>query len=281
MRRFHVGALEVEAVPAEHDGGRGPFGASGAAVGYVVTGSSTVYFAGDTDLFEGMGALGRHRRRADPDLGVGADSRAWRASRPGACCRGGQARRSARRGPDPLGDVLPDSPRPARRSPVPRAAARRVRGRRPRACARGRGACLAAGGELRLRGRRKRPLGSGEQLGLAERGDRVLADLARDLRDVRARWGVRDHVQPCRRLADDADLHVERQVVGELQPGRPLRRSACVLRRERRRGVPGAAPSPTAVDRSPSCSRASSTPSTGWARTRVGPRRSRARCSSG
>jgi L-ascorbate metabolism protein UlaG (beta-lactamase superfamily) len=62
--RFHVGALEVEAVPAEHDGGRGPFGASGAAVGYVVTGSSTVYFAGDTDLFEGMGALG------DIDVGL-------------------------------------------------------------------------------------------------------------------------------------------------------------------------------------------------------------------
>jgi L-ascorbate metabolism protein UlaG (beta-lactamase superfamily) len=54
----HIGALEVRAVPAEHDGGRGPFGASAEALGYVVTGSRSVYFAGDTDLFDGMGDLG-------------------------------------------------------------------------------------------------------------------------------------------------------------------------------------------------------------------------------
>jgi L-ascorbate metabolism protein UlaG (beta-lactamase superfamily) len=55
---FTVGALEVRVVPAEHDGGRGPLGATANAVGYVVTGSSTVYFAGDTALFDGMGELG-------------------------------------------------------------------------------------------------------------------------------------------------------------------------------------------------------------------------------
>jgi L-ascorbate metabolism protein UlaG (beta-lactamase superfamily) len=55
---IHIGALEVRAVPAEHDGGRGPFGASSEALGYVVTGSRSVYFAGDTDLFDGMGDLG-------------------------------------------------------------------------------------------------------------------------------------------------------------------------------------------------------------------------------
>jgi L-ascorbate metabolism protein UlaG (beta-lactamase superfamily) len=55
---IHIGALEVRAVPAEHDGGRGPFGASAEALGYVVTGSRSVYFAGDTDLFDGMGDLG-------------------------------------------------------------------------------------------------------------------------------------------------------------------------------------------------------------------------------
>ncbi|MEP7223361.1 MAG: MBL fold metallo-hydrolase [Actinomycetota bacterium] len=55
---IHMGALEVRAVPAEHDGGRGPFGASAEALGYVVTGSRSVYFAGDTDLFDGMGDLG-------------------------------------------------------------------------------------------------------------------------------------------------------------------------------------------------------------------------------
>jgi L-ascorbate metabolism protein UlaG (beta-lactamase superfamily) len=54
---IHVGALEVRAVPAEHEGTRGPFGASADAIGYVVTGSRSVYFAGDTDLFEGMSEL--------------------------------------------------------------------------------------------------------------------------------------------------------------------------------------------------------------------------------
>jgi L-ascorbate metabolism protein UlaG (beta-lactamase superfamily) len=55
---FRIGELEVRAVPAEHDGGRGPFGASAAALGYVISGSVSVYFAGDTDLFDGMGGLG-------------------------------------------------------------------------------------------------------------------------------------------------------------------------------------------------------------------------------
>jgi L-ascorbate metabolism protein UlaG (beta-lactamase superfamily) len=54
----HVGQVEVRAVPAEHDPGRGPFGVSAPPVGYVVSGSSSVYFAGDTDLFEGMAELG-------------------------------------------------------------------------------------------------------------------------------------------------------------------------------------------------------------------------------
>ena len=53
-----VGPLTVTAVPAEHDGRRYPVGGVSAdAVGYVVTGSRRVYFAGDTDLFDGMAEL--------------------------------------------------------------------------------------------------------------------------------------------------------------------------------------------------------------------------------
>jgi L-ascorbate metabolism protein UlaG (beta-lactamase superfamily) len=53
-----VGPLTVTAVPAEHDGRRYPVGGVSAdAVGYVVTGSRRVYFAGDTDLFGEMSAL--------------------------------------------------------------------------------------------------------------------------------------------------------------------------------------------------------------------------------
>jgi L-ascorbate metabolism protein UlaG (beta-lactamase superfamily) len=56
--RVEVGTVAVEATPAEHDGRRGPIGASGPALGFVLTGSQRVYFAGDTDLFDGMGAIG-------------------------------------------------------------------------------------------------------------------------------------------------------------------------------------------------------------------------------
>jgi L-ascorbate metabolism protein UlaG (beta-lactamase superfamily) len=53
-----IGDLQIKAVPAEHDRSRLPFGASADPVGYVVSGSKSVYFAGDTDLFEGMSDIG-------------------------------------------------------------------------------------------------------------------------------------------------------------------------------------------------------------------------------
>jgi L-ascorbate metabolism protein UlaG (beta-lactamase superfamily) len=56
--RFSVGALDVVAVEAEHDRGRGPFGVSADPMGFVVSGSQSVYFAGDTDVFDGMADIG-------------------------------------------------------------------------------------------------------------------------------------------------------------------------------------------------------------------------------
>jgi L-ascorbate metabolism protein UlaG (beta-lactamase superfamily) len=53
-----IGELQIRAVRAEHDRGRGPFGASADPVGYVVSGTKSIYFAGDTDLFEEMSELG-------------------------------------------------------------------------------------------------------------------------------------------------------------------------------------------------------------------------------
>jgi L-ascorbate metabolism protein UlaG (beta-lactamase superfamily) len=53
-----IGELRIDAVRAEHDRGRGPFGASADPVGYVVSGTRSIYFAGDTDLFEEMSELG-------------------------------------------------------------------------------------------------------------------------------------------------------------------------------------------------------------------------------
>ncbi len=53
------GDLEVTAVHAVHSGLRVPFGPRAAAIGYVISGSGrTIYFAGDTDLFDGMATIG-------------------------------------------------------------------------------------------------------------------------------------------------------------------------------------------------------------------------------
>jgi L-ascorbate metabolism protein UlaG (beta-lactamase superfamily) len=57
--RATFGSVTVETVPAVHPAGRGPHTRiSAAAVGYVLsTPHRSVYFAGDTDLFDGMGGL--------------------------------------------------------------------------------------------------------------------------------------------------------------------------------------------------------------------------------
>ena len=49
--------VEIEAVPALHDGFRPPRGPRAPALGFVLNGSSRVYFAGDTDLFPEMAEL--------------------------------------------------------------------------------------------------------------------------------------------------------------------------------------------------------------------------------
>jgi L-ascorbate metabolism protein UlaG (beta-lactamase superfamily) len=56
--RLAIGDLEILAVPAEHDGSRSPLGAKAEPIGYVVKGSKSIYFAGDTDLFDDMAELG-------------------------------------------------------------------------------------------------------------------------------------------------------------------------------------------------------------------------------
>jgi L-ascorbate metabolism protein UlaG (beta-lactamase superfamily) len=54
-----VGVLEVIAVEARHDGRRwaGPGSLRAETLGYLIRGRRTVYFAGDTELFDGMSAL--------------------------------------------------------------------------------------------------------------------------------------------------------------------------------------------------------------------------------
>jgi L-ascorbate metabolism protein UlaG (beta-lactamase superfamily) len=52
-----VGAVRVTATPAAHDGRRRPLGPGAQPIGYVISGSRSVYFAGDTDLFDAMSEL--------------------------------------------------------------------------------------------------------------------------------------------------------------------------------------------------------------------------------
>lgn len=61
---LRIGGLEVRAVHAEHEDTRGPFGAKAQPLGYVISGSRSVYFAGDTDLFDAMSDL------AGPDVAL-------------------------------------------------------------------------------------------------------------------------------------------------------------------------------------------------------------------
>jgi L-ascorbate metabolism protein UlaG (beta-lactamase superfamily) len=57
----NIGAVEVAAVEARHDGRRHPGGLRAETLGYVVGERHTVYFAGDTELFDGMSALAAPR----------------------------------------------------------------------------------------------------------------------------------------------------------------------------------------------------------------------------
>jgi L-ascorbate metabolism protein UlaG (beta-lactamase superfamily) len=55
--RVRVGSVDVAVTEAVHDGSRMRFTKDLGAVGFVVEGSARVYFAGDTDAFDGMRGL--------------------------------------------------------------------------------------------------------------------------------------------------------------------------------------------------------------------------------
>jgi L-ascorbate metabolism protein UlaG (beta-lactamase superfamily) len=54
---LELGGVRVRATHAEHRASRHPLAPVLPSLGYVVSGSRTVYFAGDTDLFDGMDAI--------------------------------------------------------------------------------------------------------------------------------------------------------------------------------------------------------------------------------
>jgi L-ascorbate metabolism protein UlaG (beta-lactamase superfamily) len=54
----HVGEVRVSATRADHRGYRVPFGPNAGCVGFLIRGSQSIYFAGDTALFAPMADLG-------------------------------------------------------------------------------------------------------------------------------------------------------------------------------------------------------------------------------
>jgi L-ascorbate metabolism protein UlaG (beta-lactamase superfamily) len=54
---LELGGVRVQAVAAVHDRRRRPLGPAADPLGYLIRGSRSVYFPGDTDLFDAMGEL--------------------------------------------------------------------------------------------------------------------------------------------------------------------------------------------------------------------------------
>ncbi len=88
--------VRIRAVPAAHSGRRHPFAGGSPALGFVVEGGLSVYFAGDTGLFEEMGDVGPvdvavlpvggwGPRLPDDHLGPVTAAEALRLLRPAAC----------------------------------------------------------------------------------------------------------------------------------------------------------------------------------------------------
>jgi L-ascorbate metabolism protein UlaG (beta-lactamase superfamily) len=55
---LHLGALSIRGTPAVHPPERMPFGLKADPMGYRIAGSRSVYFAGDTERYDGMAELG-------------------------------------------------------------------------------------------------------------------------------------------------------------------------------------------------------------------------------
>jgi L-ascorbate metabolism protein UlaG (beta-lactamase superfamily) len=69
---LELGGLALRVTHAEHESSRWPLSPRSASVGYVAEGSTRVYFAGDTDLFDDMAGLGPVDVAALPVSGWGS-----------------------------------------------------------------------------------------------------------------------------------------------------------------------------------------------------------------
>ncbi len=138
-----VGEVEVTAVPAEHGGRRGRWGSEIEPLGYVIRNEGrSVYFAGDTDLFDEMSEVGPVDVALLPVWGWGPSVGEGHLD-PETAARALTLVRPAAGRPDPLGDLL-SRRRQAVAAGAAGGAAARVRPACPGAGARGRGEGSAA-----------------------------------------------------------------------------------------------------------------------------------------
>ena len=108
-QEVEIGSLRVRATHADHDGGRGPLGARAASLGFVVTGTRSVYFAGDTDLFPEMAEIGPVDIALLPVSGWGPNLPPGHLD-PRRAAGGAGAAAARHRDPDPLGHVARAQP---------------------------------------------------------------------------------------------------------------------------------------------------------------------------
>ena len=104
-----LGGVRVTATPAEHGGARRPGGPVVRPLGFVLSGDRSIYFAGDTDLFDEMAELGRSTRRYCRWRAT-APSSALGISTPQRAAQAAALIRASRRRADPLGDLPPAHP---------------------------------------------------------------------------------------------------------------------------------------------------------------------------
>ncbi len=116
-----VGGVRITGTDADHEGRRVPFvGHRGQTMGFEIAGSQRLYFAGDTDLFDGMAELaGGLDLALLPVWGWGSTLGEGHLD-PERAAQGGGAAEAARRRPDPLGHVLPLRADQAARASAPR-----------------------------------------------------------------------------------------------------------------------------------------------------------------
>ena len=107
--RLKIGAVEVVGTAAKHRGTRHPLAARTPSLGYVISGSRSVYFAGDTGFFTGIADIWPERLDLAmlPIAGIGPLMPEFKHMSPRHAVKAMELLRPRPRDPHPLGHVSP------------------------------------------------------------------------------------------------------------------------------------------------------------------------------